>query len=146
MLADGAPTLAESRGGEPVSVPGSVRAARVLVAEDVPTNRRLVEAILAHLGHEVAFVENGRDAVEAVRRERFDVVLMDMQMPEMDGIEATRAIRAQNGPSARTPILALTADVVPEQRRRFEAAGIDGVLLKPIQWGELQRAIAAVLG
>ncbi len=121
------------------------RAARVLVAEDVPTNRRLVEAILAHLGHEVAFVENGRDAVEAVRRQRFDVVLMDMQMPEMDGIEATRAIRALPGPSATTPILALTADVVPEQRRRFEAAGIDGVLLKPIQWGELQKAIAAVL-
>jgi signal transduction histidine kinase len=137
---DGAPQRAE-----PASDPRPPRAARVLVAEDVPTNRRLVEAILAHLGHEVAFVENGRDAVDAVRRERFDIVLMDMQMPEMDGIEATRAIRALAGPAAATPILALTADVVPEQRRRFEAAGIDGVLLKPIQWGELQKAITAAL-
>ncbi|MBV8165620.1 MAG: response regulator, partial [Alphaproteobacteria bacterium] len=140
MLADVAPAPVETMSDQRAS-----RAARVLVAEDVPTNRRLVEAILAHLGHEVAFVENGRDAVDAVRRQRFDVVLMDMQMPEMDGIEATRAIRALTGPSANTPVLALTADVVPEQRRRFEAAGIDGVLLKPIQWGELQRAIAAVL-
>lgn len=139
-LAAARPDLAAPSG--PHAAP---RAARVLVAEDVPTNRRLMEAILLHLGHGMAFVENGREAVEAVRRERFDVVLMDMQMPEMDGVEATRAIRALEGAAARTPILGLTADVVPEQRRRFEDAGIDGVLLKPIQWGELQRAIAAVL-
>jgi len=121
------------------------RSARVLVADDVATNRRLIEAILSHLGHGGAFVENGRQAVEAVRRERFDVILMDMQMPEMDGIEATRAIRALSGVAGRTPIIALTADAVIDRRDQFEAAGIDGILLKPIHWNELQSAIDAVL-
>jgi CheY-like chemotaxis protein len=121
------------------------RSARVLVADDVATNRRLIEAILSHLGHGGAFVENGRQAVEAVRRERFDVILMDMQMPEMDGIEATRAIRALSGLAGRTPIIALTADAVIDRRDQFEAAGIDGILLKPIHWNELQSAIDAVL-
>jgi CheY-like chemotaxis protein len=70
---------------------------------------------------------------------------MDMQMPEMDGIEATRAIRALPGPAAVTPIIALTADVVLVQRDEFEAAGVDGILVKPILWNDLQRAIARAL-
>ena len=138
------PRLAGASGaaGAPESAPISVGALSVLVADDVATNRRLIEAILSHLGHRFAIVENGRDAVAAVAREPFDVILMDMQMPEMDGVEATRAIRVLDGAAGRTPIVALTADVAPEQRQRFEAAGIDGILLKPIRWSDLERAIA----
>jgi signal transduction histidine kinase len=132
-------------GSSEAGSPAPMRPARVLVADDVATNRRLIEAILAHLGHGGAFVENGRQAVEAVRRERFDVVLMDMQMPEMDGIEATRAIRALVGEASKTPIIALTADAVVGQLEQFQDAGIDGILLKPIHWNELQNAIAGVL-
>ncbi|MEJ0067517.1 MAG: ATP-binding protein [Pseudomonadota bacterium] len=126
-------------------MPAATRPARVLVADDVATNRRLIEAILGHLGHASVFVENGRQAVEAACRERFDVILMDMQMPEMDGIEATRAIRAQAGAAAKTPIIALTADVVLAQRAEIEAAGIDGILVKPILWSDLQKAIVRAL-
>jgi signal transduction histidine kinase len=132
------------RPSEP-EAPVTTRAARVLVADDVPTNRRLIEAILNHLGHESMFVENGLQAVDAASREPFDVILMDMQMPEMDGIQATRAIRGLPGPAATTPIIALTADVVLVQRDEFEAAGVDGILVKPILWNDLQKAIARAL-
>jgi signal transduction histidine kinase len=138
------PAALAPRPSEPES-PAATRTARVLVADDVATNRRLIEAILGHLGHESVFVENGRQAVEAAQREPFDVILMDMQMPEMDGIEATRVIRALPGVVAATPIIALTADVVIEQRAEFEAAGIDGILVKPLHWGDLQKAIARAL-
>ena len=127
------------------AAPARSRAAHILVADDVATNRRLIEAILAHLGHGCAFAEDGRQAVEAVRGHRFDAILMDMQMPVMDGLEATRAIRALPGAAGRTPIIALTADVVIGQRAEFDEAGIDGVLLKPIRWNDLQNAIARVL-
>jgi signal transduction histidine kinase len=142
-----APALAPAETAPPPSAPAPqpTRLARVLVADDVATNRRLIEAILAHLGHGGVFVENGRQAVEAVQRERFDVILMDMQMPEMDGIEATRAIRALAGAAGETPIVALTADAMSDQREQFRAAGIDTILVKPIRWNELQSAIAAVL-
>ncbi len=135
--------LAPAAPAEPTTA--TSRSARVLVADDVATNRRLIEALLSHIGHSFVIVENGREAVAAVAREPFDVVLMDMQMPEMDGIEATAAIRALGGAAGRTPIVALTADVAPEQRGRFEAAGIDRILLKPIRLSELQRALADAL-
>jgi signal transduction histidine kinase len=126
---------------QPTAPCAATSSKHVLVADDVPANRRLIEAILSHLGHRFAIVENGREAVEAVAREAFDLVLMDMQMPEMDGVEATRAIRALPGAAGVTPIIAVTADAMSDQRRRFEAAGVDEILTKPIRWAALEAVI-----
>ena len=114
---------------------------RLLVAEDNPTNRLLVGTRLRRAGHRVDLVENGLQAVEAVRGNEYDVVLMDMQMPELDGVGATRAIRALPGPGARVPIVALTADALPEFRARYMSSGLDDYLTKPIDWRALDRVL-----
>lgn len=99
--------------------------------------------MLAKGGHEVVCVENGRAAVEACRGSRFDIALMDLQMPEMDGLAATSAIRASEaGSDARVPILALTAHALKSDEERCLAAGMDGYVSKPIRQEELFRAIA----
>ena len=110
----------------------AMRGKRLLVAEDVETNRKLVQAILSPLGCLVDAVGNGADALAAVQRRDYALVLMDMQMPGLDGLEATRAIRALGGRFARLPILALTANVFPEQSERAQAAGMDDLVTKPI--------------
>lgn len=114
---------------------------RLLVAEDNPTNRLLVGTRLRRAGHRVDLVENGRQAVDAVRAGDYDVVLMDMQMPELDGVGATRAIRALPGASGRVPIVALTADALPEFRERYMSSGLDDYLTKPIDWQALDRVL-----
>ena len=116
---------------------------RVLVAEDNPINQMLVKAILQKMGHTVEVAGNGRIALEAVTAREFDVVLMDMQMPEMDGETATRAIRALPAPRNRLPIIALTANAMKEHRDRYMAAGVDDVLSKPIEWDALRAALDA---
>ncbi|MBC6981206.1 response regulator [Caulobacter sp. 17J80-11] len=114
--------------------PVAERAVRVLLADDHPTNRQVVRVMLADFGVEVSTVENGAEAVEALQRDRYDVVLMDMQMPVMDGLEATRRIRAQEQASGapRTPILMLTANAMPEHREAAGQAGADGHVAKPV--------------
>ena len=109
----------------------------LLVAEDNPVNQMLLNAILRRLGHHVTMVDNGRRAVEAAARRRYDCILMDMQMPELDGLAATRAIRASAGPCAAVPIVALTADASPERRRFYDGAGLTDFLTKPIDRGLL---------
>jgi CheY-like chemotaxis protein len=89
--------------------------------------------------------ENGREAVDRVRAEPFDLVLMDIKMPVMDGVEATRAIRDLAGPEARIPILALTANADPRDERLYLAAGMNGVAQKPIQADLLLNAIRLAL-
>lgn len=118
------------------------RGLRVLVAEDNPTNRLLVSTWLRRASHHVDLVEDGAKAVIAARDNDYDIVLMDMQMPELDGASATRAIRALEGPRSRVPIVALTADALPEGRARYLASGLDAFLTKPIDWGELERVLA----
>jgi DNA-binding NarL/FixJ family response regulator len=120
---------------------------RVFIADDQPLMRAGFRMILeAEPDLEiVGEATNGREAVAEAGRLRPDVVLMDVRMPEMDGIEATRAIRALAGEASKTPIIALTADAVVGQLEQFQDAGIDGILLKPIHWNELQNAIAGVL-
>jgi signal transduction histidine kinase/CheY-like chemotaxis protein/HPt (histidine-containing phosphotransfer) domain-containing protein len=115
---------------------------RVLVVEDVATNRELLGEMLGQEGHAVAFAENGAEAVARVGRERFHVVLMDMQMPVMDGIEATRRIRQLPPPACAVPVVALTANVVAEEQQRYRAAGIDYCLTKPVVWQELFATLA----
>src|SRR5690349_11177459 len=90
----------------------SVRALKILVAEDNASNQRFLAVVLAQHGHRVAAVANGREAVDAIQREAYDVVLMDANMPELDGIAATLAIRALPLPVRSIPIIALTADAL----------------------------------
>jgi CheY-like chemotaxis protein len=112
----------------------AARALRVLVAEDHPTNRRVIELILASTGVELLCVENGAEALVATELETFDLILMDMQMPVMDGLTAIRAIREREGSAhrSRTPIYVLTANAMPEHVAASAAAGADGHLSKPI--------------
>ena len=105
---------------------------RILVVEDDQVSRRLAQRLLEREGHSVAVARNGLEALTRLGEERFDVVLMDLQMPEMDGLEATRRVRAQAGLNARTPIVALTANASTEDRQACEAAGFSDYLTKPI--------------
>ena len=114
---------------------------RILVAEDVETSRFLLVTMLTRMGYTVEGVENGALAVDAVKAGAFDLVVMDMQMPVMDGAEATRVIRALDPRRADIPIIALTADVVPEDHTAFKAAGVSAILTKPINWSALAAEI-----
>jgi two-component system sensor histidine kinase/response regulator len=119
---------------------------RVLVAEDNEVNRRVACFLLQDAGYHVVAVEDGRKAVEAHAQQSFDVVLMDGHMPELDGIEATHAIRQrERGTGRHTPILALTAQAMQGDRERYFAAGMDGYLTKPFQSVQLYAAIREVL-
>ena len=115
---------------------------RILVAEDNDVNQILISAVLARMGHRVHLVANGQQAVEAVRRGDYDLVLMDLQMPGMDGMEATQAIRALEGPQASLPIIAMTANAFDEDRQACLAAGMDDYVAKPIDTAQLAHAIA----
>lgn len=115
---------------------------KILMADDAAPNRELVTAILGGLGLALDTVCNGAEAVEAARTGAYDLILMDVHMPVMDGLDATRAIRAMDGATGRTPIIALTANVQPEQVVRCREAGMDGHVGKPIQISELLAAMA----
>ncbi|MCR5878214.1 ATP-binding protein [Phenylobacterium sp. J367] len=120
---------------------------RILAAEDNATNRLVLKTLLEQVGLAVSFVENGREAVEVWRTGRWDLILMDVQMPEMDGVTATREIRrieAEEG-LARTPIVALTANAMAHQVSEYTEAGMDALSPKPIQLPQLVATIEAVL-
>ncbi|MEZ4458546.1 MAG: response regulator [bacterium] len=116
---------------------------RILVAEDNPTNRRVVETMLTRLGYQPTIVQNGQEAVEATRLEVFDLILMDIHMPVMDGIEATRIIRAEKGPADQPRIVALTAGVNSAIRKAAEEAGVDDYITKPFMVESLRNTIEA---
>jgi CheY-like chemotaxis protein/HPt (histidine-containing phosphotransfer) domain-containing protein len=119
---------------------------KVLLAEDSRVNQRLAIGLLGKHGHEVTVTNNGKEAVAAFEKERFDVVLMDVQMPEMDGIEATavlRAIERQSG--RRTPIIAMTAYAMKGDREMCLEAGMDDYVSKPVRAQQLFEAIERVL-
>jgi signal transduction histidine kinase/CheY-like chemotaxis protein len=120
--------------------------ARVLLVEDSAVNQEVAVAMLKGLGCDVRLAENGREAIDAVSRRRFDVVLMDCQMPEMDGFEATRSIRkreaARKGAARRVPIVALTANALGGDRARCLAAGMDDYLAKPFKKEQLWSVLA----
>jgi signal transduction histidine kinase/DNA-binding response OmpR family regulator len=115
---------------------------RVLVAEDHPVNQAYMEAVLEQLGHEAVFAADGVQAVQAMRLQDFDVVLMDLHMPTMDGFAATREIRAMPAPKSRVPIVALTADAFPETQARARDAGVDHFLAKPAHLPQLRETLA----
>ena len=118
---------------------------KVLMADDAPANRELVRIILAGWDVELTTVENGTEAVQAVTTGAFDLVLMDVHMPVMDGMDATRAIRALSGAAGQTPVIALTANVQPEQVEACVTAGMDAHVGKPIQVGDLIATMAGAL-
>jgi len=131
---------AETRAPQSPAAPD--RRLRVLLAEDNAANRALIAALTAPLDIELHMVENGAQAVSAIQSEDYDLVLMDMQMPVMDGPSASRAIRGLSGPASRTPIVALTANVLPEQIEQCRASGMEGHVAKPVDPRTLFAAIA----
>ncbi len=117
--------------------------AEILVAEDNAINRRLVEIVLGRLGYRPVMVDDGRAAVEALQERDYAAVLMDVQMPVLDGLGATRAIReAEADRDRRVPIIALTANALPEERERCLRSGMDGYLTKPLRPEALSRELA----
>jgi signal transduction histidine kinase/ActR/RegA family two-component response regulator/HPt (histidine-containing phosphotransfer) domain-containing protein len=123
------------------------RPCSVLLVEDNVINQRLALALLERGGHRVSVAADGLEAVEAARRKHFDVILMDVQMPNLDGVGATRRIRAQEGASTpRTPIVALTAHAMQGAREEYLAAGMDDYLTKPIDSTRLLDAVARWAG
>ncbi|MBR0672001.1 ATP-binding protein [Neoroseomonas soli] len=123
---------------EPLAQPGDAGSApeavalHVLVVDDVLANRQIAQAMLEGAGHRVALAEDGASALLALSRTRFDIVLMDLQMPQMDGFETTRRIRALPAPACEVPIIALTASALPEQVEAAKKAGMDAHLAKPL--------------
>ncbi len=119
---------------------------RVLVVEDNAVNQRLATRLLEKRGHRVTVTANGREAVESVEKHAYDLILMDVQMPEMDGLEATAVIRErEKHKGARIPIIALTAHAMKGDRERCLAAGMDGYLTKPIRSQELDEVLETYL-
>jgi signal transduction histidine kinase/CheY-like chemotaxis protein len=144
-LAAGCGETADEAADEAAEV--DISGARVLVAEDHPTNQKVVELILESVGVTPVIVENGLLALEALEAERFDVVLMDMQMPELDGLSATRLLRAREAQEglARTPVIMLTANALDDHIRAGADAGADAHLSKPIHAQALIEAIMAAM-
>jgi CheY-like chemotaxis protein len=116
--------------------------ASILIAEDNDINRELVTQMLTRLGHEGITVANGREALAAAQGRAFDLILMDIQMPEMDGVSAAAAIRALPGELGGAPIVAVTANAMVGDRERYLAGGFDDYLAKPLHLDRLQEVIA----
>ena len=151
--------LAESDGSAqaPTSLPGSPDRAtargvadgapdpagcRVLYVDDNASNRALISAMLASLGVDCETADDGRQGVEAARGGRWDLILMDIQMPVMNGVEATRAIRGSAGPESAVPIVALTANTAPQDLETYLQAGMNDCVAKPVELAKLAAAVA----
>ena len=127
---------------EEASAPPAARAGDLLLVEDNLVNQKVVLAMVEIAGYRVDAVVNGVEAIAALQRKRYDVVLMDAQMPEMDGLTATREIRKLPGPVGRVPIIALTANAMAGDRERYLAGGMDDYVSKPVDPKQLFAAIA----
>jgi len=136
---------AQARAAEAEMADGLLQGLKILVVEDNATNRLVARRILEQLGASVETADDGLDGVTCAAR-GFDLILMDVQMPGIDGLEAARRIRNLPGPAARTPIIALTANVMSHQRAAYLAAGMDGVAAKPIAPAALIGEIVRLAG
>jgi two-component system, sensor histidine kinase and response regulator len=146
IMATLSPGAAIARSSPVEKLPGT-QALRILVAEDNAPNQKLVVTLLEQRGHHAVTVVNGRDAAARAEAESFDLILMDVQMPEMDGLEATAAIRERERNTGRhVPIVAMTAHAMAGDRERCLAAGMDAYIAKPLRPAELMATIDAVAG
>ncbi len=140
-----APSAAELAAAVP-AVPDNTPSLRVLVAEDHPVNRQFLQVLLGRRGHQVTLCENGQLAAEAAAQGDYDLVLMDLHMPVLDGFAAAQAIRALPALRGDVLIVALTADAFSDTRQRATQAGMNDFLTKPVQPAELQRSLARMFG
>ncbi len=139
-------TLARAPAGEQLQPPQQRQPAEtgswhVLVAEDHPVNRKVLGIMLRNLGHQVSFAEDGAQALAMARERSYDMVLMDIHMPNMNGLDSARAIRALPGERSRVPIIAVTADVMNDAESRSLEAGMDDFIPKPIEPRRLEQAM-----
>jgi CheY-like chemotaxis protein len=125
-------------------VPETKRVFRILLAEDVKLNQMLTQRLLSRSGYQIDVVDNGQQAVDAVLRNDYNVILMDVQMPEVDGIEATRLIRALPSDKSMVPIIALTAQAEGNTQDELIAAGMDDYISKPINFDILFSKLSAL--
>jgi PAS domain S-box-containing protein len=116
----------------------------ILVAEDNLTNQKLVKLIFSKLGVTYSLAQNGREAFEIAQTRAWDVIFMDLQMPEMGGIDATKLIRSTNGPSQNTTVIALTANAFEDDKKACFAAGMNGFIAKPIRLTELEKTLSDI--
>jgi two-component system sensor histidine kinase/response regulator len=130
---------------EVAPMPAARPSRRILLAEDNAVNQKLVVRLLQKAGHHAVVADNGREAVALLEQQPFDLVLMDVQMPDMDGFEATAAIRRKEGTGAHVPIVAMTAHAMKGDRERCLAAGMDSYVAKPIQARELLEVLDQLL-
>ncbi|WP_434622916.1 ATP-binding protein [Azospirillum sp. B2RO_4] len=130
------PALSAADLPEPTRVP-----LRLLLAEDNDINRMLIVAMMTRIGHQIDAVADGRAALAAVTAAEYDALILDMEMPVLDGRSTARAIRRMDGPVARIPIVGLSADALPEHRDGHLAAGLDAYLTKPIDWDQLNAVL-----
>jgi len=140
------PACAAPAGSAVETVPQAAGPLDILVVDDVVLNRRLLAAVLERFGHRCEMATDGLEALRAVQQRRFDVVLMDIQMPNLDGIAATRMLRGLPPPAGFVPVIAVTAAGEPEDRAAYAAAGMDGFVQKPVATDALMRAIASATG
>ena len=132
-----------ARGSAAKGRSANTKALHVLCAEDNPYGRVILNTILTELGHKVDFASTGVAAVEAVTRGGYDLVLMDVILPDVDGIEATQRIRALAGDAARTPIVGISGRAAPGDEAAARAAGMDAYVMKPVSPSRLAEVIAA---
>ncbi|MEN3972063.1 ATP-binding protein [Sphingomicrobium sp. XHP0235] len=139
--------LAEGAAPEQAALANTdMRPASILLVEDVPMNQEMAATLLRAMGHKVTIADDGLAALDAARAHRFDCILMDIQMPGMDGVTAARAIRSLPAPHGDVPIVALTANSLPEQLATYRRAGMGAHVAKPIKRDALTAALAAILG
>ena len=119
----------------------SLGSASILIAEDDESNRKVTIAILRHLGYRADAVTNGRETLLALKRRPYDIILMNLRMPEMDGLEATRLIREGFPPSLQPTIIALTAYVLPDSRELCLTAGMNDFIPKPVKMKDLAKVL-----
>jgi CheY-like chemotaxis protein len=153
-VAGGSASARETRGPKPATqAPGPDRVLHILLAEDHDVNQKFAVRVIERKGHSVVVANDGREAVNAWEQGEYDVVLMDVQMPEMDGLEATgriREIEGQRGDERHTPIIAMTANAMKGDKERCLEAGMDGYVSKPVKrkalFAEIDRVLASAGG
>jgi CheY-like chemotaxis protein len=143
--ADRSRSRAVTRDATPESTNAGPRSLRILLAEDNAVNQKFAVRVLEGAGHTVTVANNGREAIDSTGSQEFDVVLMDVQMPEVDGLDATRAIRIRGGGRTRLPIIAMTADAMKGDREMCLEAGMDGYVSKPVKKDVLFAEVERVL-